>query len=275
MGAPTPAEIRDAIVAPPGGAFDLAKRKPDDRPFFEDKDDAEQSCREDAKAIDRLQDLLYAERARAMLVVLQGMDTAGKSGTVRAVFGETGPMGVTVTGFGKPTATELARDYLWRIHAAVPRKGCIGIFDRSHYEDVLVARVRELAPPDEIERRYEQINAFEKQLVENGTTILKFFLHISFEEQAKRLRARLEDPCKRWKFNPADLDDRALWDQFMVAYEIAIGRCSTAHAPWHVVPSDSKTRRNALIARVVRGALEDMDPVPPDPGYRIEDYPIR
>jgi PPK2 family polyphosphate:nucleotide phosphotransferase len=275
MGAPKPADVRDALIVPPGEPFQLAGRNPDDKPFFKDKEDAEGSCREDAKAIDRLQDLLYAERSRALLVVLQGIDTAGKSGTIRAVFGETGPMGVRVTSFGKPTPAELAHDFLWRIHAATPPNGYIGIFDRSHYEDVLVARVRELAPPEEIERRYEQINAFEQHLVDSGVVILKFFLHISFEEQAKRLRARLEDPCKRWKFNPADLDDRAMWDQYISVYDIALERCSTAHAPWHVVPADSKTRRSALIGRIVRGTLEEMNPTPPDPGYRIEDYPIR
>jgi PPK2 family polyphosphate:nucleotide phosphotransferase len=275
MGAPKPADVRDALIVPPGEAFSLAGRKPDDKPFFKDKKEAAESCRDDAQAIDRLQDALYAERSRALLVVLQGIDTAGKSGTIRSVFGETGPMGVRVASFGKPTEDELAHDFLWRIHAAVPPNGYIGIFDRSHYEDVLVVRVRGLAPPDEIERRYDQINAFEKHLVENGVVVLKFFLHISYEEQAARLRARLEDPCKRWKFNPADLDDRARWDQYMSAYDIALERCSTVQAPWHVVPSDSKTRRNALVGRIVRGALEEMSPTPPDPGHRLEDFPIR
>lgn len=275
MSEPKPQEIREALIVPPGEPFQLVARDPDPKPFFKDKDAAEESCKDDAKAIDRLQDLLYAERKRALLVVLQGIDTAGKSGTIKAVFGETGPMGVVVTPFGKPSESELARDYLWRIHANVPPKGFIGIFDRSHYEDVLVARVRELAAHDDIERRYAQINDFERSLVENGTTVLKLMLHISFEEQAKRLRARLEDPCKRWKFNPADLDDRGRWDQYMSAYDIALERCSTTQAPWYVVPSDSKTRRNAIVARLVRGTLEDMAPEPPDPGYRLEDYPIR
>jgi PPK2 family polyphosphate:nucleotide phosphotransferase len=275
MAEPKHKDIREALIVPPGQPFQLAARNPDAKPFFKDKDGAEESCREDAKAIDRLQDLLYAERKRALLVVLQGIDTSGKSGTIKSVFAETGPMGVTVASFGKPSEAELARDFLWRINAALPAKGCIGIFDRSHYEDVLVARVRKLAPLEDIERRYAQINEFERRLVENGTTVLKFMLHISFEEQAKRLRERLEDPCKRWKFNAADLDDRRRWDQYTAAYDIALERCSTTHAPWFVVPSDSKTRRNALVARLVRGTLEDMAPEPPDPGYRIEDYPIR
>jgi PPK2 family polyphosphate:nucleotide phosphotransferase len=208
------------------------------------------------------------------LVVLQGIDTSGKSGTIRRVFSETGPLGVRVTSFGKPTETELAHDYLWRVHQTTPQKGSIGIFDRSHYEDVLVVRVRELAPLPRIEERYEQINAFEKLLTQNDVVILKFFLHISFEEQAKRLKARLEEANKRWKFNPSDLDDRALWDQYMAAYDLAIERCSTDHAPWYVVPSDSKSRRNAMVARIVRGTLEEMDPQPRDPGWRLEDHPI-
>jgi PPK2 family polyphosphate:nucleotide phosphotransferase len=268
-------DVREALIVPPGQPFQLASRNPDAKPLFRDKDGAEESCKEDAKAIDRLQDELYAEGRRALLVVLQGIDTAGKSGTIKSVFAETGPMGVSVTAFGKPSEAELARDYLWRINAALPAKGTIGIFDRSHYEDVLVVRVRELAPREDIERRYAQINEFERRLVENGVVILKFMLHISFEEQGKRLRARLEDPCKRWKFNPADLDDRARWDQYQAAYDIALERCSTPHAPWYVVPSDSKTRRNALIARIVRRTLEDMAPEPPDPGFKLEDYPIR
>ncbi len=275
MAAPKPDDVRKALVVSPGKPFQLASRDPGAKLLFEDKEAAAESCRDDAKAIDRLQDLLYAERRRSLLVVLQGIDTAGKSGTIKSVFGETGPMGVQVTAFGKPSEAELARDFLWRINAALPAKGCIGIFDRSHYEDVLVVRVRELAPLDDIERRYAQINDFERRLVENGAVVLKLMLHISFEEQGERLRARLEDPCKRWKFNPADLDDRARWDKYQEAYDLALQRCSTAPAPWYVVPSNSKTRRNAMIARLVRGALEDMAPKPADPGWRIEDYPIR
>lgn len=266
--------IRKALIAQPGKGFDIKDAATRHEDFFPDKEDAEASAALDAEAIDELQDRLYAEGQRALLVVLQGMDTAGKSGTIRSVFRDTSPLGMQVKAFKKPSSLELARDYLWRVHHAVPPKGFIGIFDRSHYEDVLVVRVRNLAPKDDIERRYDQINAFEKHLTENGITILKCFLHISKEEQRERLISRLEKPHKRWKFNPSDLEDRRLWDDFMKAYEIAVDRCSTGHAPWYVIPSDSKSRRNAMIARLVRGALEDMNPIHPDPGYRLDQFEI-
>src|SRR5215468_300355 len=193
MARPKPEEVKKALIAAPGKPFRLADRETRDDAFFPDKKDAATSLADDAMAIDKLQDRLYAERRRALLVVLQGIDTAGKDGTIRAVFHETGPLGVDVTSFGKPTEHELAHDFLWRIERATPAKGMIGIFDRSHYEDVLVGRVRKLAHAHEIERRYGAINDFEKRLTENGVTVLKFFLNISYEEQAKRLRARLEE----------------------------------------------------------------------------------
>lgn len=177
-----------------------------------------------------------------------------------------------VRAFKAPSKTELAHDYLWRIHDAVPRKGRIGVFDRSHYEDVLVVKVRNFAPAEKVEQRYEQINAFEKHLSENGVTVLKFMLNVGYEEQGIRLRERLEEPHKLWKFNPGDLEDRKLWPDFMGAYETAVQRCSTEHAPWYVVPADSRTRRNAMIARIVRGALEDMNLSWPDPGYKADDF---
>jgi PPK2 family polyphosphate:nucleotide phosphotransferase len=273
MARPKPEEVAKALVAAPGKPFRLADRDTESK-LFPDKKDAQESLAEDAAVIDELQDRLYAERKHALLVVLQGLDTSGKSGTIRAVFKETGPIGVRVASFGPPSEHELAHDFLWRIERETPAKGSIGVFDRSHYEDVLVARVRKLAPSKDIERRYGAINDFERRLVANKTAILKCFLHISYEEQAKRLRARLEQPSKRWKFNPADLDDRERWGQYMTAYELAVSRCSTPHAPWYVVPSDSKTRRNAMVARLVRGALERLDPQPPDPGYRPKDFPI-
>jgi PPK2 family polyphosphate:nucleotide phosphotransferase len=209
-----------------------------------------------------------------MLVVLQGMDTSGKDGTVRGVFGACGQIGVRVTAFGRPSETERAHDYLWRVHAAAPAKGTIGVFNRSHYEDVLVARVKGLAPLVAIERRYDQINAFEKHLTENGTTILKFMLHISKDEQAIRLQARLDDPDKNWKFNPADLEDRALWKEYEEAFEAALRRCSTAQAPWRVVPADKKWRRNAIVAAIVHGVLEEMDPRYPGVSWNPEDFDL-
>lgn len=266
--------VREALIAAPGAPFTLATRPTRHPDLFDNKKQAAASLEEDAAAIDELQDRLYANGKRALLVVLQGMDTSGKSGTIRRVFADTSPLGMKVTAFKAPTRQELARDFLWRIHAAVPPAGHIGIFDRSHYEDVLVVKVRDLAPPDVIEQRYEQINQFEKLLTDTGTTVLKFMLNISYEEQGEQLRERVEEAHKRWKFNPGDLEDRRMWGEFMGAYETAIERCSTAHAPWYVVPADSATRRSAMIARVVRGALEDMNidwPVP-DPPLRAEDF---
>jgi PPK2 family polyphosphate:nucleotide phosphotransferase len=264
---PSPAQVSEALVAPPGAAFSLASRPSRDEVLLADKRVAKASLKDDASSIDLLQDRLYAEGSRALLLVLQGMDTSGKSGTIKSVFRATSPLGLTVKAFKKPSAEEMARDYLWRVHKAVPRKGYVGIFDRSHYEDVLIAKVRNLAAPEAIDQRYDQINSFEKHLVQNGIVILKCMLNISCEEQGERLRDRVEKPHKRWKFNPGDLEDRALWPSFMDAYETMVQRCSTAHAPWHIIPSDSKTRRNALVARLVRGTLEAMNPVHPDPGY--------
>ena len=266
--------VRARLLAKPGEPFRLSDRDSGDRELFEDKKHAEISLKKDAAVINELQDMLYANGDRALLVVLQGMDTAGKSGVIRSVFADCSPLGMQVEAFKAPSKTELAHDYLWRIHEAVPRKGRIGIFDRSHYEDVLVVRVRDLAPRNKVEQRYEQINNFEKHLSENGVHILKIMLHISYETQGERLMERLENPNKRWKFNPGDLDDRALWKDYEKAYELALERCSTEHAPWHVVPSDSRSRRKAIAARLVRGALEDIDPQIPDPGYRPDQFKI-
>ena len=252
-------------IVPPGKPFKLARRDPRDATGFTTKDAAKAQIAEDAAAIDALQDRLFAEGRRALLVVLQGIDCSGKDGTVRAVFNHCGPIGVRVAPFKAPTVDELAQDYLWRIHKACPPRGFIGIFNRSHYEDVLVVKVKGYASPEAIERRYEEINAFEKMLTGNGTTILKFMLHISKEEQAERLTERIERPEKRWKFNPADLEDRKLWDEYMAAYETALTRCSTPHAPWHVIPADRNWVRNAAISRIVRETLEEMNPRYPEP----------
>ena len=249
----------------PGKAFKLASADPRDTGTFDDKDKTKAQTEKDAEAIDGLQDRLFAEGKRALLVVLQGIDCSGKDGTVRAVFNTCGPIGVHVSPFKAPSAEELSHDYLWRVHKVCPARGMIGIFNRSHYEDVLVVKVKNFASPETIERRYEEINAFEKMLAGNGTVILKFMLHISKEEQAERLRERVSTPEKRWKFNPGDLDDRALWDDYMAAYETAVNRCSTAHAPWYVIPADRNWTRNTIIARIVRETLEAMNPQYPQP----------
>ena len=274
MAIPSIAAVRKALVAQPGKPFNLSDRDTVGRDMFENKVEAETSLKKDAAVINELKDMLYAEGQRSLLVILQGMDTSGKSGTIKAVFSETTPLGMEVKAFKAPSSEELARDYLWRVHNAVPRRGHVGIFDRSQYEDVLVVRVRELAPLADVEKRYDQINAFEKHLSENGTTVLKFMLNIGYEEQGVRLKERLEETHKLWKFNPGDLEDRSKWAEFMQAYELAIRRCSTRHAPWYVVPADSRTRRNALIARVVRGALEGMALKWKDPGYTPGSFEI-
>jgi PPK2 family polyphosphate:nucleotide phosphotransferase len=258
----------------PGERVSLAERDPADIRSLSDKDSSKAQTVEDAEAIDTLQDRLYAEGQRALLVILQGTDTSGKDGTIRNVFNATGPLGVSVTAFRAPSEEERAHDYLWRVHLACPGRGTIGIFNRSHYEEVLIARVKRFAPADEIEARYEQINAFEKMLVENGTTILKFMLHISKEEQRERLQKRLDDQKKRWKFQPGDLEDRLLWDEYQHAYEIMLERCSTPWAPWYVIPADLKWARNAVIASIVRETLESMDPQYPKPKWNSQDFKV-
>ncbi|MEZ5936285.1 MAG: polyphosphate kinase 2 family protein [Alphaproteobacteria bacterium] len=245
----------------------LAEFDTRDKRCFPDRDKAEAQTAADIAAIAELQNRLYAEGEQALLIVLQATDTGGKDGTIRNVLGPVNPQGVVVTSFKAPSATELAHDYLWRIHQAVPPKGMIGVFNRSHYEDVLIVRVHGLAPLEAIEQRYDQINAFERHLSENHVTILKFFLHISREEQKERLQARLDDPSKHWKFNPDDLKERARWDEYEDAFEIALSRCSSKHAPWFVIPADRKWYRNAVIARIIRRTLEDMDPHYPKDSY--------
>jgi PPK2 family polyphosphate:nucleotide phosphotransferase len=257
--------IAARYMAQPGKSFSLSKCDPRDDSGLGNKEESKARTAEDAKAIDSLQDRLFAEGKCALLVVLQGMDCSGKDGTVRAVFNTCGPIGVHVTPFKAPSEEERAHDYLWRVHKACPPRGMIGIFNRSHYEDVLVVKVRKFAPAEAIARRYEEINRFEKHLVDNGTRILKFMLHISKEEQAARLQERIEDPTKYWKFNPGDLDDRKLWDDYMKAYETMVERCSTEHAPWHVIPADRNWVRNAAIAGIVRETLESMNPQYPPP----------
>ncbi len=195
-----------------------------------------------------------------MLLVLQGMDTSGKGGTLRHTVGLMDPQGMRITSFKGPTKEELSHDFLWRIRKAVPSAGIVGVFDRSHYEDVLIARVRELAPAEEIERRYEAINDFESELVESGVSIIKCMLHISPDEQKARLLARLDDPTKHWKFNPNDLTERARWADYRAAYEIALERNNTEHAPWHVIPADKKWYRNLAIGHLLLETLRGLDP---------------
>ncbi|WP_409433072.1 PPK2 family polyphosphate kinase [Litorimonas sp. RW-G-Af-16] len=242
--------------------------------IYADKSAAKDVIKDNAKAIAPLAHQLYGEANRSMLIVLQGMDTSGKDGTTSAIFHRTPPLNVNVAAFKAPSKIELSHDFLWRIHNVCPRKGQITVFNRSHYEDVLVVKVREFASAKTIEERYAQINDFERMLTETGTTVLKFMLHISKETQGERLQDRLDVPRKRWKFNPGDLEDRKLWPDFMDAYETMVQRTSTDHAPWYVIPSDSRSTRGAIISGIVRETLEKMAPEYPDPGYRPGDFVI-
>lgn len=249
----------------PGRPFQLDQVDPNDTGRFRSKQEAEPEIAKLRRKLIDLQELLYAEGKRSLLVILQAMDGGGKDGAIENVMRGVNPQGCIVTPFKVPTAEELAHDFLWRVHKAAPARGMIGIFNRSHYEDVLVVRVEELVPRAVWEKRYDQINAFERLLAESGTTILKFFLYISKDEQKRRLQARLDQPNKRWKFNPADLKARAQWDLYMAAYEDAITRCSTARAPWYVVPANHKWYRDVVLLQVIVEALEGLDMRYPQP----------
>jgi len=260
---------------PPGHRPRLHSRWADDTPGGFDKTQAEAQL---ARNLERLADLqyrLYAEGRRALLVVFQAMDTAGKDGVIRRVMSGLNPQSCRVTAFKAPTAVELAHDFLWRIHAAVPARGEIGIFNRSHYEDVLIARVRQLVPRSVWSKRYEQINHFERLLADNDVVIRKFFLHISKEEQRQRLQARLTDPKKNWKFDPDDLRDREQWDDYMKAYEDALSRCNTPWAPWFVIPSNHKWYRNLTVSSILVETLEALNPQFPKPPPGLSKLRVR
>ena len=239
-----------------------------------DKDETREKSEKLCERIGELQQLLYADGTHSLVIVLQGMDTSGKDGTAKHLLDSVNPSGVETTNFKSPSREELAHDFLWRIHKAVPRYGNIGVFNRSHYEDVLVVRVLKLQPVQVWRARYDQINNFEKHLAANNVVLLKFFLHISKEEQAERLRARLADPRKNWKFDPEDLKMRAQWGKFMKAYEDAINYCSTHYAPWHVVPANRKWYRDYVVARTVVKALESMKLKWPKPREDLSQYKI-
>jgi PPK2 family polyphosphate:nucleotide phosphotransferase len=251
---------KQPLCLPPGEKSRLADFDADYTGRLKSKKHAQTEIDENIAVLDDLGYRLYAENRRSLLLVLQGMDTAGKDGTIRHVMRGFNPQSCQVTPFKQPSAEELAHDFLWRIERAAPRKGFVGIFNRSHYEDVLVVRVHNLVPKEEWETRYERINQFEKMLHDGGTTIVKVFLHISKDEQRKRLQARLDDPKKRWKFNRDDLQERRLWDDYQQAYEAALTRCNTEHAPWYVVPANRKWYRNLVVSRILRKTLERLDP---------------
>jgi PPK2 family polyphosphate:nucleotide phosphotransferase len=246
------------LLVQPGRPVKLKKIDPGGTPGCDSKEQAIEELPGMLEDLRALQYRLFAENRRAVLVVLQAMDAAGKDGLVRGVFSGFNPQGCSVTPFKAPCAEELDHDFLWRIHKAVPPKGEIGVFNRSHYEDVLVVRVHGLVPPEVWKPRYDQINAFEKLLTANRVTIVKFFLHVSREEQKKRLLERLDNPERNWKFSEADLAERKYWDDYQAAYEDALGRCSTPQAPWYVIPADHKWYRNWAVAHILLRTMRDM-----------------
>jgi len=243
----------------PGTVVSLSKIDSSDRCGLKSKKKAGKELAGIHARLKELQAALYAERSRSVLIVLQAMDAGGKDSTIRRVFGPLNPHWVQVTDFKAPTAQELAHDYLWRIHNAIPPKGKIGIFNRSHYEDVLVVRVHDLVPEERWSRRYRHINEFERMLADEGTTILKFFLHISKDEQKERLQARLDNPAKHWKFSLGDLAEREHWDDYQAAFEAMLTETSTDWAPWYVVPADRKWYRDLMIGSILANTLESFD----------------
>jgi len=255
------------------GRVDLSARDPDERLGFTKKE-AAAALQKNIQRLQELQYLLYAEGRRTLLVVLQAMDAGGKDGTIRRVFGPLNPQGCRVTSFKRPTEHELAHDFLWRIHATVPEKGLIGIFNRSHYEDVLIVRVRKLVPKDVWQKRYKQINDFESILTANGVHILKFFLHVSKDEQLARLKKRLNDPRKYWKANPQDFTERAVWKDYIRAYEDALSKCNRPKAPWFVIPADNKWVRNLAVWEIVLKYLENLDMKLPDATFDVSQIEV-
>ncbi|HYL72985.1 MAG TPA: polyphosphate kinase 2 family protein [Bryobacteraceae bacterium] len=253
-------------IVPPGSKVRLADRDPADTLGHHRNHKAQE------KTLDRLrelQHLLYADGRYSLLIVLQGRDAAGKDGTIRHVMSGVNPQGCEVTSFKQPSHEELAHDFLWRVHHAVPRRGDIGIFNRSHYEDVLIARVHRLVPKEVWAKRYRHINEFERMLYANGVTILKFFLHISKEEQKQRFLARMKDPARNWKLSLPDFEERKHWDDYTDAYQDALAKCSTAWAPWYIIPADHKWFRNHIIAKLIVSALESMKLKYPPPAVDI------
>ena len=261
----------DKYLVQPGTPVDLNLWDLDDKSVFPiSKKEGKKMLHQLNEELETLQELLYAEGKQKILIVLQAMDSGGKDGTIRHVFEGVNPQGVKVASFKVPTPKELAHDYLWRIHKHTPGKGEIVIFNRSHYEDVLVVRVHNLVPEEVWSRRYEHIRTFEKTLAEEGTTILKFYLHINQEEQKERLQARLDEPHKNWKFSKGDLAERALWDQYQAAYEEALAKTSTTYAPWYVIPANRKWYRNLVISTIIINNLKNLKMAFPAPEEGLE-----
>jgi len=251
-------DLRDKLVVRPDKRITLADWDPGETLGL-DKEAAAEKTEQNIARLDELQYLMYAERRRALLVVLQGMDGAGKDGTIRHVMRGLNPQGCRVTSFKAPSTEEADHDFLWRVHRAVPPSGKVAIFNRSHYEDVLAARVRKLVPKNVWTRRYDHINGFEQLLTDSSVVVVKFFLHISKDEQRRRFEERLRDPTKQWKLSPSDFEDRKHWDDYVAAYEDVLTRCSTSDAPWLIVPADKKWFRNFAVSRILVETLEALD----------------
>jgi PPK2 family polyphosphate:nucleotide phosphotransferase len=255
----------------PGESIDLTQWDPNDKSLFPiDKAEGKKVLKGLNKELESLQELLYAEGKHKLLIILQAMDTGGKDGTIRHVFDGVNPQGVKVASFKVPTKQELAHDYLWRVHKHTPGKGEIVIFNRSHYEDVLVVRVHNLVSESVWSKRYEHIRSFEKTLADEGTSILKFYLHINKDEQKERLQARLDEPDKNWKFSRGDLDERAFWDQYQQAYQDALSKTSTIYAPWYVIPANRKWYRNLVISTIIIDRLKSLKMSFPEPDEDLD-----
>jgi len=255
----------------PGTKIDLDNVEADFKPDGMDRDEAEAKLRDLTEELRDLQHLMYAEDRRSLLIVLQGRDAAGKDGTIRRVFGPMNPQGTRVTSFKVPTEEELAHDFLWRCHRAAPRRGTVGIFNRSHYEDVLVVRIHNLVPEEIWSKRYDHINAFERLLADEGTVILKFYLHIDRDEQLERFKKRIDNPKKNWKISDADYSERPHWDAYTEAFEEVFSRCSTEVAPWYVIPANRKWARNLVVAEIVADTMRSLDMRFPEPEVDMEE----
>jgi PPK2 family polyphosphate:nucleotide phosphotransferase len=256
-------------LVPPDTKIKLADYDPDESGKFKSKSQAEAVLKKHRERLFELQELMYAEDKHSLLVVLQAMDAGGKDGTIRHIFTGVNPQGCQVASFKEPSEVELHHDYLWRVHKVVPARRMIGIFNRSHYEDVLVVRVHGELSKDELDNRFQQINRFEKLLHENGTTIVKFFLHISKDEQKARLKERLDDASKHWKVNPTDLKEREHWDEYCEAYEDVFRNCSTKHAPWYIIPANKKWYRNVTISAILVDTLQSLKMKYPKPEFDL------
>ena len=268
-------KLSSELIVEPGKKARIGHRDPEATPGEADKDTALELVGKNTRRLAELQYLLYAESKRAVLIVIQAMDTAGKDGVIRHVMTGLNPQGCRVTPFKVPSSEEMRHDFLWRIHRAVPAAGEVGIFNRSHYEDVLVVRVHKLVPKDIWSERYTQINAFEKLLTENNVTVVKFFLHISKDEQKRRLQDRLDDPTKHWKLSAADFQERNYWADYVRAYEDALTRCSTPWAPWYIIPANRKWSRNLAVSQILVEILEELDMQFPAPSVDVSKIRVR